>query len=185
MNLFDLLAFGFAVLPVLYLLVVALPLARTDLREHRLPNRLTLPGLWIALSAQTLASLVLAIGFLASGSSAGKADLWQSVAYVGFVNQLGALAVAAIVFAASLAAHVWWRLGMGDVKLLTVISLSLGWFSPWLPLLALVVGFAVALVGVLAGLLTRRIKLSSSVALGPFLLIGFAVASSVAAAAKV
>jgi leader peptidase (prepilin peptidase)/N-methyltransferase len=169
MTVFDAVALGFALLPIAYLLAVAWPLARTDLREHRLPNALTLPGLWLALAAQTLASATLGFGEIARGASP-----WP-----GFANQAGALAAAALVFGSGLAAHVWLRLGMGDVKLLTVMSLSLGWFSPWSPLLALFVGFAVAVVVVVAGLLAGRTKLNAAVALGPYLLVGFAVAALV------
>ncbi len=169
MTVYDAVALGFGLLPILYLFAVAWPLARTDLREHRLPNALTLPGLWLALSAQTLASATLGFGEVARGASA-----WP-----GFENQLTALAVAAVVFGFSLAAHVWWGLGMGDVKLLTVMSISLGWFSPWSPLLALFVGFAVAVVWVIAGLIEGRTKLNAALPLGPYLLVGFAVAALV------
>ena len=155
MKLIDFVAVGFAMLPIAYLFAVAWPLARTDLRERRLPNKLTLPGLGVALVAQTVASCL-----------------------VGFSNQIGALVVAVILFGLSLAAHVWWSLGMGDVKLLTLMSLSLAWFSPWSPLLALLVGLAAAVIAVALGLIAGRTKLNSSLPLGPYLLAGFVVASA-------
>jgi leader peptidase (prepilin peptidase)/N-methyltransferase len=68
---------------------------------------------------------------------------------------------------------------MGDVKLITVIALSLGWFSPWSPLLAVIVALAAAVVVVIAGLLAGRIKLNATLPLGPYLLVGFVVASIV------
>ena len=174
MTVFDALALAFATSPIAYLLVVAWPLAKTDLRERRLPNKFTLPGFWLALSAQTMASLLLGFSWLSRGKAGWQGDLlWQA-----FGNQLTALLVGTVVFALSVAAHVWWGLGMGDVKLLTVISLSLGWFSPWSPLLAVFLGFAVAVVAVVAGVATGRSKLSSSVPLGPYLLVGFVVASA-------
>ena len=169
MTVFDAVALGLAVLPVAYLFAAAWPLARIDLREHRLPNALTLPGLGLALVAQTLASLVLALGALTRGENP-----WNA-----FANQGVALALGAMVFGPSLAAHIWCGLGMGDVKLLTVISLSLGWFSPWSPLLAVFVGLAVAVGSVVLGLFTRRTKLNAAIALGPYLLVGFAVAALV------
>ena len=174
MTVFDAVACGLAGLPVAYLLLVAWPLARIDLREHRLPNALTLPGLWLALAGQTLASLVLALrGLVDQGRD------WPEVLGAAFANQAGALVVAAVVFAFSLAAHVWAGLGMGDVKLLTVIALSLGWFSPWSPLLAVVVGLATAVVVVVTRFAMGRIKLNAAMALGPYLLVGFAVAALV------
>ncbi len=145
-------ALGFALLPIAYLWLVSWPLARTDLREHRLPNKLTLPGLALAVVAQSTASFL-----------------------VGFSNQLGALLAAGLVFALSLAAHVWFNLGMGDVKLLTAITLSLAWFSPWSPLLAVFVALAAAVVAVAVGFIAGRTKLDSTLPLGPYLLAGFAV----------
>ena len=169
MTLYDNLALGFALSPIAYLAAVAWPLARTDLREHRLPNKITLPGLAIALVTQTLASLVLGFGQIAQGASA----------WLGFANQGEALMVASLVFGVSLAAHVWAGLGMGDVKLLTLMSLSLGWFSPWSPLLALMVGFTAAVLAILAGMALGRTKLNAALPLGPYLLVGFAVAALV------
>ena len=164
MSVFDLVALALALTPVAYLLVVAWPLARTDLREHRLPNALTLPGLALAFVAQTCASIVLGFGALSHNE-----DAWQ-----GFANQGGALATAAVVFGFSLAAHVWLGLGMGDVKLLTVMALTLAWFNPFSPLLALMAGLAAAMVYVFSQVARRRAKLNSSLPLGPFLLLGFA-----------
>ena len=159
-------ALGFALLPIVYLIAVAWPLARTDWLERRLPNSLTLPGLWLALTAQTAASMLLGFDSIAHGGEG----------WLGFANQMAALSVGFAVFASSLVAHVWAGLGMGDVKLVSVIALSLGWFSPWSPLLALFCGLAAAVVWVVVGFATGRTKLRSTLALGPWLLAGFVVA---------
>ena len=164
-------ALGFALLPVMYLLAVAWPLARTDWSERRLPNSLTLPGLVLALAAQTAASMVLGFESISRGGEG-----WQ-----GFSNQGAALAVGLAVFASSLAAHVWAGLGMGDVKLVSLIALSLGWFSPWSPLLAIFWGLATAVIWVVVGLIAGRTKLGSTLALGPWLLAGFVIAVAVLA----
>jgi leader peptidase (prepilin peptidase)/N-methyltransferase len=66
-------------------------------------------------------------------------------------------------------------LGMGDVKLITGMSLSLGWFSPVAPLIALVAAFALATIVVLFLFVTRKARMGSSIALGPYLLVGFFV----------
>ena len=42
----------------LYLLAVAWPLARTDIREHRLPNKYTLPAIAIAFTAELIAAAI-------------------------------------------------------------------------------------------------------------------------------
>lgn len=164
-------ALGFALLPIVYLLAVSWPLASTDWRERRLPNVLTLPGLWLALTAQTAASMLLGFDAISRGG-----DGWQ-----GFANQAAAVVVGLTVFASSLAAHVWAGLGMGDVKLVTVIALSLGWFSPWSPLLALFSGLSAAVIWVGVSFIAGRVKLGSTLALGPWLLVGFVVAVAVLA----
>jgi|GEM_PF-294236 len=191
---FSFIAAGLALTPVAYLMLVAWPLARTDLRERRLPNSLTLPGLGLGLVAQTLASLVLGFGALSQGLAAGQSrgqgraggsegqNDWVRLLGHSFANQGGALASAAAVFALSLAAHVWADLGMGDVKLLTVIALSLGWFNPWSPLLAVMVGLAAAVAVATLNVARRRAKLSSTLPLGPYLLLGFFAACAVLAA---
>ena len=144
----------FAWLGPLYLLVVAWPLARTDIREHRLPNKYTLPLLPIALLGQ-----VLAASFTGEWSRLGVALGWAVVAFVvGLgINRMGTL-------------------GMGDVKLITGMSLSLGWFTPVAPLLALCAAFALATLVVVFLFAIRKARMGSSIALGPYLLVGFVIA---------
>lgn len=138
----------------MYLLAVAWPLARTDIREHRLPNKYTLPLLPIALVGQALAA-----SFTGQWSRLGVALGWAVVAFVvGLgINRMGTL-------------------GMGDVKLITGMSLSLGWFTPVAPLLALCAAFALATLVVLFLFATRKARMGSSIALGPYLLAGFVIA---------
>ncbi len=138
----------------MYLLAVAWPLARTDIREHRLPNKYTLPLLPIALVGQ-----VLAAAFSGEWARLGVALGWAIVAFVvGLgINRMGTL-------------------GMGDVKLITGMSLSLGWFTPVAPLLALCAAFALATLVVLFLFATRKARMGSSIALGPYLLAGFVIA---------
>ncbi|WP_296630263.1 prepilin peptidase [Rhodoluna sp.] len=144
----------FALLGPAYLLAVAVPLARIDVREHRLPNKLVLPLMPIALLGQLIAGLV-----------------------GGDWLRMGMAAIAAIVaFVVGLLVNRFADLGMGDVKLITGMSLALGWFSALSPLLALVAGFMAATVFVLLMLLLRKTRMGSSVALGPYLLFGFAAA---------
>jgi leader peptidase (prepilin peptidase)/N-methyltransferase len=144
----------FAWLGPAYLLVVAWPLARTDIREHRLPNRLTLPLLPVALFGQLLA--------------AGLGDDWPRLGV--------SLGWAVVAFVVGLGINRFGTLGMGDVKLITGMSLSLGWFSPVAPLLALAAAFALATLVVLLLFATRKARMGSSIALGPYLLVGFVIA---------
>ena len=147
----------FAWLGPAYLLAVAWPLARTDIREHRLPNKYTLPLVPVALAGQ-----VAAAWSTGEWSRLGVAWGWAVVAFVvGLgINRIGTL-------------------GMGDVKLITGMSLSLGWFTPVAPLLALCAAFALATVVVLFLFATRKARMGSSIALGPYLLVGFVIALGV------
>ena len=149
---FDL-HFDFAWLGPLYLVAVAWPLMVIDLRERRLPNRLTLPAIPITLLGHGLAIML--------GADLGRL--------------LGALVTASVAFVVCLLLNRFAGLGMGDVKLISGIALSLGWFSPLLPLAALLIAFVAAGAVSLALLALQKTRMGSSIALGPYLLFGFVV----------
>jgi leader peptidase (prepilin peptidase)/N-methyltransferase len=138
----------------IYLLAVAWPLARTDIREHRLPNKYTLPAIAIALVTELIAA-------------------WLGNQWFNF---LLALICGVVAFAVSLLANRFATLGMGDVKLITAMSLCLGWFSPIAPVMAICIAFVIAGIIVLAKLALRKTRMGQSIALGPYLLIGFVIA---------
>ena len=144
----------FAWLGPAYLVGVAWPLARTDIREHRLPNKYTLPLVPIALLGQLAACL--------AGAEWSRLLVALGWAVGAFVVGLGSNRIG--------------TLGMGDVKLITGMSLSLGWFTPVAPLIALVAAFALATIVVLFLFVTRKARMGSSIALGPYLLVGFVIA---------
>jgi len=144
----------FAWIGPIYLLAVAWPLTRIDLRERRLPNRLVVPAFPIILLGQLLAAFI-------SGS-------WISLG-IALACGLCALVIGLLV-------NRFANLGMGDVKLIAAITLALAWFDPLSPFIALLLGFAVATVVVVAMLVRRQIKMGSTVALGPYLLVGFVLA---------
>jgi leader peptidase (prepilin peptidase)/N-methyltransferase len=81
-------------IPAIYIAAVTPELIRTDLREHRLPNRMVIPGLVIGLIAAALS--------------------WSLVPLVA------ALASAGLLFVLSLAGGI----GMGDVKLAALLGLA-------------------------------------------------------------
>lgn len=145
----------FAYLGVIYLLAVSWPLALTDIRERRLPNRLVLPAIPITVVGQVLASL--------SG-----APWWP---------MLIALLTALIAFGIGLLANLRSGVGMGDVKLITAMSMALGWFSPMAPIVAISLAFGAAGAWLGLKLLVKKANMGSSVALGPYLLVGFAAAT--------
>ena len=140
-----------ALIPALYLLVVAWPLTVIDLREHRLPNRLVLPAFPVAFLAQLIATII-------------SAD---------WARQLSAVLIALAVGVIGLGANYIDTLGMGDVKLATVIALTLGYFNPWLPAIAIGIAFVLAFAVVIVLITLGKVKIGSSIPLGPDLLVSF------------
>jgi leader peptidase (prepilin peptidase)/N-methyltransferase len=141
----------FSALGLGYLVLTAWPLAKTDILERRLPNKYVLPAFPITWLGQIL----------------------TGVFGAGYLNMFWALLAAVITFAISLIINRLGLLGMGDVKLMTVMSLALGWYSPLLPIIALGLSFLIAGAVALALLMGKRIKLGGSMPLGPYLIAGF------------
>jgi len=148
---FENLSSLFSALGLGYLVATAWPLAKTDILERRLPNKFVIPAFPITWAGQVVAGILGA----------------------GFVNMIWAFLAAAITFAGSLAINRMGLLGMGDVKLMTVMSLALGWYSPLLPVIALGLSFLIAGLAALILLAAKRIRLGGSMPLGPYLIAGF------------
>ena len=148
---FENLSSLFSALGLGYLVLTAWPLAKTDILERRLPNKYVLPAFPITWLGQLVA------GFTGAG----------------FVNMLWALLAGVVTFGLSLLINRLGLLGMGDVKLMTVMALALGWFSPLLPIIALGISFLIAGIVAIWLLLRRKIKLGGSMPLGPYLIAGF------------
>jgi leader peptidase (prepilin peptidase)/N-methyltransferase len=134
----------------------AVVLGAVDLASHRLPDRVTYPAL-----------VVCAVAFLADAAVVGS---WGSL--------VRALTCGAATFAVAYAAAAVSPegLGFGDVKLLGLLGLVLGWFG-WGVLLAgvflgLLTGAAVSV----ALLATRRAGWRTRLPFGPPLLVGAVVA---------
>lgn len=135
---------GSALVPALALAAAAPSLARIDLAEHRLPNRLVVPAI--------VAGVVgVALDWLVAGPP--------------LVSLAAAAAYAGVLFVLAL----FGGMGMGDVKL----AFALGLASPTLtialvsPLLAFLLGGVAAVV-----VLVRRGP-KARIAFGPFLLAGY------------
>ena len=148
---FENLSSLFSALGLGYLVLTAWPLAKTDILERRLPNKYVLPAFPITWLGQLLAG----------------------VTGAGFVNMLWALLAGVVTFTLSLLINRLGLLGMGDVKLMAVMALALGWFSPLLPIIALGISFLIAGVVAIWLLLRKKIKLGGSMPLGPYLIAGF------------
>jgi leader peptidase (prepilin peptidase)/N-methyltransferase len=148
---FENLSSLFSALGLGYLVLTAWPLAKTDILERRLPNKYVLPAFPITWLGQLLAG----------------------VTGAGFVNMLWALLAGVVTFTLSLLINRLGLLGMGDVKLMTVMALALGWFSPLLPIIALGLSFLIAGIVAIWLLLGKKLKLGGSMPLGPYLIAGF------------
>jgi leader peptidase (prepilin peptidase)/N-methyltransferase len=149
----EVLANLFAAAGSIYILAVMCPLVRIDIREHRLPNVLVLPAFPITLIGQVIGCWIL--------------FEWQRVAF--------SISASIVAFLIGLVANRFASLGMGDVKLIAAAAMALGWYSPVSPVLFVFLGFVIASAVVLMMLLMQKTTLSNSIALGPYLLAGFAV----------
>jgi leader peptidase (prepilin peptidase) / N-methyltransferase len=141
-----------AVAAFAFLGVTGVALAQIDLAVQRLPDRLTLAG-YPAL----LVLLALAAAVTGSWTAFGRALLGGMALGVSYL-------VLALISSG--------QLGGGDVKLAGLIGLALGW-AGWRTLIAgAILGFLLAAVIGLAGLVVRRISRHSMISFGPFMLAG-------------
>jgi leader peptidase (prepilin peptidase) / N-methyltransferase len=142
-----------AAMAAVYLAAVTPELVRIDLREHRLPNRIVVPGIAVGLAAAGL-------WWLASGEPP-------------LVPLVAALATAGLLLLLSLGGGI----GMGDVKLAALIGLA----SPTIaialaaPLVAFLLGGVAASIVLLRGVLAGRGREArrAQLAFGPYLLLGY------------
>jgi leader peptidase (prepilin peptidase)/N-methyltransferase len=137
----------FPLIGIGFFAATTIPLMVIDFRERRLPNKITIPGYLIS-----LLGLVLTLE-------------WSRV--------LTAVAISALLFGAGTLISLKGWIGMGDVKLVSGLSLLLAWFDPALIWQATLWSFGIASAVVLVGFLAKKMTTRSSIALGPYLLLGF------------
>ena len=129
------------------LAVVAIPLTLVDLREHRLPDRLTLP-LW--------------------GGSAVTALLADpDIAFQGMVAS--AVVVAFFLMAAESPGQ---PLGYGDVKLGGGLAMQVGWYGIEWALWGVALSIVSGGIWALGALIRRKLSLRDDLPFGPWLLMG-------------
>ena len=138
----------------------AVVLAQVDLAVHRLPDRVVFPSMAVVAAAWLADAVVL--------------DTWDALlrAVLAGVAAFGAAVVAAVVSPGGM--------GFGDVKLLGLLGLLLGWFGWSVLALGVLLGFVVGALGTLVLLVLRRAGWRSEVALGPSLLVGATLALALA-----
>ena len=137
----------FPLIGVAFFAIATIPLVVIDFRERRLPNKLTIPGYLLSL-----------VGLLLTFE-------WQRV--------LLAMAVSAALFGVGTLISFRGWIGMGDVKLFTGLSLLLAWFDPTLVWQTTLWSFGLAAGVVVIGFLFKKMTARSTIALGPYLLVGF------------
>ncbi len=127
-------------------------LGTVDFLAHRLPDVLTLPAVPITALLVTITELV----------APGTGNLLRSVL-------AGAVLAAGFALLALLAPR---AMGRGDVKLVPTIGLAAGYLSWSAVIVAVMAAFVLAALVSLVGIATRRLRASSTIAFGPFLLLG-------------
>lgn len=137
---------------VLWIGLYAVAAGAVDIRHHRLPDALTLSAVPIT------ALVLLVIEWVAPNAGS---PIRAAVTAVGAGVLFGAPALLSPV-----------AMGWGDVKLMLSLGAATGFVSVAAALLAVVVGFVLAAVVALAGILLGRWTTKSAIALGPFLLVG-------------
>ncbi len=142
-----------AAMPAVYLAANTPELVRIDLREHRLPNRIVVPGI--------------AVGLVAAGLS------WAATGEPPLIPLAAAGATAGLLFLLSLGGGI----GMGDVKLAVLLGLA----SPAVaialasPVAGFLLGGVAASIVMIRGLLAGRGRAAgrAHLAFGPYLLAGY------------
>lgn len=136
--------------PFGYLLAVSPPLAIIDIRSHRLPNALTLPGILISLVSVFSISLL-----------EGK--------WLELIISIGVSVLILIIGYPLARAEL---LGMGDIKLLIAFALPLSFISPVALLIGVLVSLLIANAFLLPKLLLNRLSSKTAIPMGPYLLLG-------------
>lgn len=132
-----------------YVVAVSIPLTVVDIREHRLPNKLVVPGIALAVLCGVL-QLVLS----------GWRDFMPLVCGAGY-------------FALMFVLSVLGGLGMGDVKLAALLGASAGFLGGEAVVTSIVVAFVA---GGAVALVLWLFKRRGRIPFGPFMLLGYSVA---------
>jgi len=137
-------------IPFGYLVAVSPMLAVIDIRSHRLPNSLTLPGIVISLVSVLSVSII--------------EDKWLEL-----VITIGVSVLILIIGYPLARAEL---LGMGDIKLLIAFALPLAFISPLALLIGVLLSLALANLVLLPKMILRRLSTKATIPMGPYLLIG-------------
>ena len=137
-------------IPFGYLAAVAPMLAVIDIRSHRLPNSLTLPGIVISLISVLGVSII--------------ENKWLEL-----VVTIGVSVLILIIGYPLARAEL---LGMGDIKLLIAFALPLAFISPLALLIGVLISLALANLVLLPKMILRRLSTQATIPMGPYLIVG-------------
>jgi leader peptidase (prepilin peptidase)/N-methyltransferase len=131
-----------------------IPISVIDIKKRLILNRLTVPGF--------ILGLLLVAGFHYAN--------WREVIFNHLL--LGSVAAGMVMLAISLLGRVIFRkesMGMGDLKLLVMIGIYVGFPDVFL---CLFYGLLAAFVWIVGAMLLRKLKLGSTISFGPFIALG-------------
>jgi len=137
-------------IPFGYFLAVAGPLAVIDLKSHRLPNVMTLPGVAISITSISLVAVI----------------------YSKYLQLIIAIGIALLVLIIGYPLARAELLGMGDIKLVIGFALPVSFISPMALLIGVAISLGVANLFLLPRLIARKLRANSAIPLGPYLLVG-------------
>ena len=150
-----------ATIGLAWVAAAAVVLGSVDLAVHRLPDRVTYP-----------AFVICTVAFAVDAAALGT---WWALV------RAGTAAAAAFLLAAGVAALAPEALGFGDVKLLGVLGLVLGWFGWGMVLTGVFLGLLTGGLVSLVLLATRRAGWRTALPFGPPLLAGAVLALTLGA----
>lgn len=140
------------------LALVCTPLVIIDIEHHRLPDRLTV------------------VGYVCAALGLGAAAVAESHSGALLRAALAGVAVAACFLLLALASPT--SLGLGDVKLVGLLGIYLGWLGWTEVVTGMFYGFVLGALASLALVAARRATMKTAVAFGPALIIGSFVAAA-------
>ena len=139
-------------LAFIYLAAVSVILVMSDVRTHRLPNRVVLPSYVVSLALFAVASFLVADGGALLRAFAGMAILFGCYLAMRLVNPTS--------------------LGGGDVKLAGLLGIYFGWVGWEAILIGTAAAFLVGGAQAVIMLALRRADRRTRIAFGPAMLVG-------------